>query len=74
MKFTFYFKNKSSVFLTEHFQASEDFKATFTDCFKICHISFDALKTDYYILYRFFQAISFFAIKVPASQMFEHLV
>lgn len=78
MKFISSFNNQSSVFLREHFQAPEAAKATFADCFKVSHISFDSLKTDYHIpLFFFFfsqAASSFSAIKVPASQVFEHLV
>lgn len=54
MKFVFSFNNQSSVFLREHFQAPETVKATFADCFKVGHISFDSLKKDYHILYFFF--------------------
>lgn len=54
MKFVFSFNNQSSVFLREHFQAPETVKATFADCFKVSHISFDSLKKDYHILYFFF--------------------
>lgn len=54
MKFVFSFNNQSSVFLREHFQTPEAVKATFADCFKVSHISFDSLRKDYHILYFFF--------------------